>query len=134
MSVFDEMERRSVRIGRFVFAGLGVLLVVIGIVGAFLPLLPSTIFFILAAGCFARSSPALEAWLLSHPVAGPGIRAWREHGAISRNGKLLALGGMTTGYLVFLASARPGPALSLGVALVMLACAGFVASRPTMGE
>jgi uncharacterized membrane protein YbaN (DUF454 family) len=46
---------------------------------------------ILAAFCFARSSPALEARLLDHKHFGPHIRRWREHGAISRRGKKAAL-------------------------------------------
>ncbi len=64
-----------------ILAGLGVLL----------PLLPTVPFVILAAFCFARSSPALEARLLEHRVFGPHILRWREHGAISRKGKRAAL-------------------------------------------
>jgi len=63
----------------------------LGAVGAFLPLLPTVPFVILAAFCFARSSPTLEARLLEHRLFGPHIRAWREKGAISRKGKNAAL-------------------------------------------
>jgi len=62
----------------------------IGAVGAFLPLLPTVPLVILAAFCFARSSPRLEAWLLGHPAFGHHIVAWREKGAISRKGKIAA--------------------------------------------
>lgn len=118
-------------LSRSLFAMLGLLLVAIGIVGAFLPLLPSTIFFILAAGCFARSSPTLEAWLLDHRTFGPSIRAWRENGAISRHGKMLALGGMAFGYTLFWLGARPSPWLAAGVAVFFVGCALFVATRPS---
>lgn len=121
-------------LARALFAGLGGLFTALGVIGAFVPLLPSTIFFILAAGCFARSSPSLEAWLLDHRTFGPPIRAWREEGAISRHGKLLALAGMTFGYGLFYAGARPSPLLAAGVAAVFLACAVFVASRPSPGN
>lgn len=63
----------------------------LGAIGAFLPLLPTVPFMILAAFCFARSSPALEAKLLEHRHFGPHIRNWREKGAISRRGKKTAL-------------------------------------------
>src|SRR3546814_12083510 len=56
----------------------------LGALGAFLPLLPTVPFVILAAFCFARSSPRLEAWLVTHPQFGHHIVAWREKGAISR--------------------------------------------------
>jgi len=59
--------------------------------GVVLPLLPTVPFVILAAFCFARSSPALERRLLEHRVFGPHILRWRERGAISRKGKRAAL-------------------------------------------
>src|SRR3546814_5197123 len=57
---------------------LGFIWVGIGAVGAFVPLLPTTIFIILALGCFARSSPRLEHWLLNHERFGPALRARSE--------------------------------------------------------
>lgn len=117
----------AVRIGWLM---LGFLCVGLGFVGAFLPLMPTTIFLILAVGCFARSSPRLEAWLLDHPRHGPALRAWREEGAISKRGKIAASGGITLGYGLFLLAARPAPGLALGVAAAMAACAGWILTRP----
>jgi uncharacterized membrane protein YbaN (DUF454 family) len=65
--------------------------IALGTIGAFLPLLPTVPFMILAAFCFARSSPRLEARLLNHPHFGEHIRRWRDKGAISRRGKKAAL-------------------------------------------
>lgn len=109
---------------------LGVLMLGLGIVGAFLPVMPTTIFLILAAWSFGRSSPRLEAWLLGHPRFGPPLRQWREHGAISRRAKLLACLGMGLGYTLFVIGVRPGPWLAAIVAIVMIASAVYVTTRP----
>ncbi len=69
----------------------GWIALILGSIGIILPLLPTVPFVILAAYCFARSSPRLEAWLLDHHVFGPHIRNWRTHGAISKKGKVAAL-------------------------------------------
>lgn len=59
----------------------------LGIVGIFIPGLPTTVFIILAAWFAARSSPALLHWIEHHPWFGPGLRNWREHGAVTRRAK-----------------------------------------------
>ncbi|MBJ3786718.1 YbaN family protein [Devosia sediminis] len=109
---------------------LGCLLVALGIIGAFVPLMPTTSFLILAAWCFARSSRRAEAWLLNHKRFGPAIRAWRESGAIARRHKLYSLGGMTLGFAMFWFTAKPDWWLALLVAAVLLAIAAFVVTRP----
>lgn len=114
---------------RYLSIVLGVLCVALGIVGAFLPLMPSTVFFIAAAACFANASPRLEAWLLSFDFIGGPVRAWRERGAIGRPAKIMASVGMALGLGLFALSA-PG-ALALAIAAGVLAlCAMFVWTRP----
>ena len=117
---------------RFAYQGLGLLLVAIGLIGTVVPLLPTTIFLILAAGCFARSSPRLETWLVEHPRLGPPLVAWRRYGAISRPAKDSACIGMTIGYILFWLGAHPGPWLAILVAAFMLASAAYVLTRPGM--
>lgn len=76
---------------RAIFMAGGFLSLILGVLGAVLPVLPTVPFLILAAFCFARSSPALERRLLDHPQFGPSIRLWREKGAVSRTGKRAAM-------------------------------------------
>ncbi len=116
---------------RWLWFALGWLMVALGVIGALLPVMPTTIFLILAVGCFARCSPALEQRLLSHPRYGPTLRLWREQGAISRRGKAFASGGMAFGFVMFCWGARPGWALLLGVGLLFAASAAYVLSRPS---
>ena len=106
----------------------GLLSLLLGGIGVFLPLLPTVPFVILAAFCFARSSPRLERWLVGHERFGPHIVAWRSKGAISRAGKQAAL-------VAFAASAAAGFALlalpwSLLPAAAALIGASWVLSRP----
>jgi uncharacterized protein len=116
---------------RGLYMVLGCLMVALGIVGAFLPLMPTTIFLILASWFFARSSPRLEAWLLDHPRFGTTLRAWNDTGAVSRRAKAMACIGMTAGFVLFMIGAHPGLWLALSVAAVMLASAFYVVSRPS---
>jgi len=127
----DNGKRPGSRLGRGLWIVLGFFFVGLGIIGALLPLMPTTIFLILAAGCFARSSPRFETWLLDHERFGPTLRAWRESGAISRSGKIAACTGMALGFGLFMLGAHPGPLLGFGVAAAMGACAAFVLTRPT---
>lgn len=115
---------------RILFFILGCVMLLLGIIGVVVPLMPTTIFLILAAWAFGKSSTRLENWLLNHPRFGPVLRNWREHGAMSRHAKLMACGGMALGYGLFIAGARPQLWLALAVALPMLACAAWIIARP----
>lgn len=69
---------------------LGLVSLTLGVVGVFLPLLPTTPFLLLAAVGFSRSSPRFHAWLIGHPVFGPPIRDWEQNRAIGRRAKKAA--------------------------------------------
>lgn len=110
---------------------LGLTFVGLGFIGAFLPVLPTTPFLILAAACFARSSRRLERWLLDHPHLGPTLLAWRDRGAISRRAKLMALTGICIGFLLFWIGSDPSWLLTACVAVSMLAGLSYVFTRPS---
>ena len=117
---------------RTVYFVLGWAMVGLGFIGAMLPVMPTTIFLILAAWFFGRSSPRFEKWLLEHPVFGPTLAGWREHGAVPKRVKWIACAGMAFGYGMFFFFARPSPLLGGIVALFFLACAAYVITRPSV--
>lgn len=67
--------------------GAGIAALALGILGIALPILPTTPFILLAAGCFARSSLQFHAWLLRQPLAGPMIHEWQTHRSMPRRAK-----------------------------------------------
>lgn len=114
---------------RLFFFTLGLTSLVLGAIGVFVPLLPTVPFILLAAFCFARSSPGLERWLIAHKHFGPHIRAWRESRAISRSGKRAA-------WAAFAFSGALGFILlplwwSLGPVLAAIAGSAWIASLRT---
>ena len=95
-----------------------------------LPLMPTTVFLIMAAACFGRGSPRCEAWLLRHPRFGPILLDWREQGAMSIRSKAMACSGIGLGLGLFCWQADAGVGLKLVVAALMAACALYLLSRP----
>lgn len=107
----------------------GCVALALGLIGVFLPLLPTVPFMILAAFCFARGSERFHDWLVEHPRFGPAIRDWRRSGAISRRGKVYAMIGIAAAFSI---------SVVLGVRPVILAVqagvltgvAVFILTRP----
>ncbi|MEZ5821659.1 MAG: YbaN family protein [Xanthobacteraceae bacterium] len=132
--IFVLKGQASGNLMRIAYFGLGWVMVALGVIGLVMPLMPGTVFLIIAAACFARSSPRLEAWLLDHPRFGKSLRDWRTAGAIPRSAKAMACAGMTVGFFVFWYSVDPSPPLAAVVGLSFLACAAYVVSRPAAGE
>ncbi len=100
----------------------------LGTIGIFLPLLPTVPFYILAAFCFARSSPALEARLLNHPRYGAALMAWRNHGVVSKRGKWAATIAFTISIILgFIILRLPWSFIPL---IVALTCGTWLWRRP----
>ena len=108
----------------------GLVALALGLLGIVLPLLPTTPFMLLAAFCFARSSPALHDWIIRHPRLGPPIRDWRNHGAISGRAKIAAVAmlafALVTGILADL-----GPRVLAVQGAILLLVGAFLLTRPS---
>ena len=76
---------------RWLLIGIGWLSIAAGIVGLFLPLVPSVPFLLLAAVCFSRSSERFHCWLLEHKQLGPMLRDYLTLGSVPLKAKLTAL-------------------------------------------
>ena len=76
---------------RWLWFGLGWLAVAVGSIGIVVPGLPTTVFFVLAAACFSRSSPRFEQWVLTRPGIGPMVRDYRAGLGMPRRAKVAAI-------------------------------------------
>lgn len=115
---------------RVLWFSFGLLSLALGMIGAVLPLLPTVPFLLLATFCFARSSPRLHNWLITHPTYGAHIVAWHERGAIRLRAKRLATGMIVLSFTLAVAFGAPARALILQA--VVLSCVMlFIWSRPS---
>jgi uncharacterized protein len=114
---------------RLFWTALGFINVALGLVGLLLPVMPTTIFLIIAAWCFAKGSPQRLEWLLAHARFGPLLRDWRERGAIPRRAKRLAIGMMSLSYIVTFLSVSSSPVRVL-VAGILISVSAYILTRP----
>ena len=108
---------------------LAIVFLALGAIGAFVPILPTVPFLILAAAAASRGWPWLDRKLTSHRRYGPIIVRWREHRAIPRSAKVFGSAGMLAGSgILWLV----GPPLWVWIGAVsMMACVGvWIWTRP----
>ena len=112
---------------RLLYRVLGYIAVALAAIGAFLPIMPTVPFLLLAVYFFARSSPELEQKILDHPHWGPQVKDWRERRAISRSSKTMAIGAMTVGAVVtWYTLGAPWYYISLAILVI---AGGWIATR-----
>ncbi|MFC3051599.1 YbaN family protein [Kordiimonas pumila] len=101
----------------------------LGIIGIYLPLLPTTPFLLLASFCFSKGSERIHAWLMGHAWFGPPIQEWNQHGAIAPRVKWLATGMII--FSVVLSFLYGVPLYAFIIQLVILVCVSFfILTRP----
>ncbi len=119
-------SRRAVR---WLLLTLGAVSTVVGVIGIFLPIMPTVPFVLVAAWAATRSSPRLSHWLENHPRMGPPIREWRQGGVVSRGAKWWATTMMSTGAMFMMVVVRP-LWVPLTACAVMLAVGIWLWLRP----
>jgi uncharacterized membrane protein YbaN (DUF454 family) len=114
-----------------VYLALGVLCVGVALAGIVLPVIPTTLPTLLAAYCFARSSPRFDSWLVNHRIFGPIVRDWRAGAGFTVRAKAIAASSIAasflfTGIVVFHSAVGRLLWAALAVALCI-----YVLTRPT---
>lgn len=108
---------------------LGAACIAIGLINAFIPLLPTTIFLIVGLWAYGKGDPAMRERLMAHPRFGPSLRRWVEHRQISRQGKWAAGIGIALSALLTSTVIGPKPitwAIDAGLIVLII----YLATRP----
>lgn len=113
------------------FITLGWLCLGLGVLGAFLPILPTTPFVLLCGYFFSQGSPKLHAWLLERKFFGPIIRDWESHGVVGLRAKVMATILMTALFSYTLIFVKIHIAFKTAAVLCGLSVLLFLWSRPS---
>jgi uncharacterized membrane protein YbaN (DUF454 family) len=125
----NEAEDAARRRLAWAWTGAGYAFFAIGLLGTLLPVLPTTIFWIIAAACFAKGCPAMARRIYAWPGVGPAVEAFLSHGVIARRAKIAALLGKAGAGGIVALTPLPPAALIITLAVIALA-ALYVATRP----
>lgn len=118
------------KLRKYTYTALGWLSFAIGFIGVFLPLLPTVVFWVIAAWLWSKGSPELMEKVYQHPNFGSQIKAFMQHGVVSRKGKIAAAMSMSVSYILFQLIVKPGFNIGVGVAVVFAVIALWLMTRP----
>ena len=120
---------------RWLLIAAGTVCVGLGILGALLPGLPSTVFFLTAAACYTRSSERLYRWMLSKPVAQRALAQYAEYKrtrALPLRVKLIAMGSAWTSFALMVSGITRAPWFVAWIVFALaVACTVFMLTRKT---
>ena len=117
---------------RYVLIGLGWFNVALGILGLFVPLMPTTVFLLIALWLFSKSSVRFHRWLYDHPRLGGPLRAWHVHRAIPLSAKRAAIGMMSLSWMGVVLFVADGWLVPCALALVLVPIGGYILRRPSL--
>lgn len=123
------LEPARSRLVRIACAVVGTIALAFGIVGVFLPLLPTTPFLLLAGACYARASTHLYGWLLGQPALGPIITNWRRSRALPPGVRSRAVVVVVLSFVVSIAFVELAP-LRAGLAALGIVLTVFLLRLP----
>lgn len=125
MNVVDRPDTSAFRYGYF---ALCLICIGLGYVGAVTPVMPSTVFFIVALWAAKKSSPELEDWLRTNPICGKALQDWDQHRVISPRAKFIAVSVLWLS-LVISAMFVKSPWAQAGLGLTGLLVSLFLLTR-----
>ena len=102
----------------------------LGFVGAFLPVLPTTPFLLIAAWAFSKSSKRLHMWLHEHPRFGSHLVAWDKYRAIPKSGKILSVTMMTLSWTYTYLKSNDWVAPTI-LGIILLSVGTYIMTRPS---
>ena len=117
------------RLVRGCWFGAGWLAVALGGIGIIVPGLPTTVFFIIAAWCFGKSSPRFERWVLDLPRIGPMVRGYRAGLGMPRKTKLIALSMMWGAIVISAVLLRDRPVIVVAVVVLGMIGSAYILWR-----
>lgn len=103
----------------------------LGVIGAVLPVMPTTVFLLIALWAFSKSSRRFHRWLYTHPTLGRTLRDWHEHRVIPTRAKVLALTTMAASLTYVTLAVAQSWTLPAALACVLGAIALFIVTRPS---
>ena len=114
---------------KYFFLGVGFISTAMGVIGLFLPLMPTTCFLIVAVWAFSKSNPALSRKILHHPKFGPVINNWMTHKSINRKSKCTISLSIILGFSITLLISAPSLTVSAFLISGMLILLFYINTR-----
>ncbi len=122
----------KLRLQRMLWLVAGWLCLLLALIGALLPVMPTTVFVLMAAACFGRSSPTLLHWLHHHPRLGPPLLQWQRYHGMTARTKAVALGTVALSFSFSIYATLQQPWLTALLLLVWAALSLWMWRLPTI--
>jgi uncharacterized membrane protein YbaN (DUF454 family) len=125
----NQITKWSKNIMRPFLFSLGVFSFLLGIIGIFLPIMPTVPFILVATYCFNKSSPRIHAWIIAIPYFGKMVDEWEQHKMIRPRTKVIATTSITVGFFLSSLALRTRPILIVVVFVCLASAIIFILTR-----